>query len=71
MSFQRTGMEGRSIAEALIEQARHLGYQAMLLDTLPSMLRAEELYTSLGFKPTAAYRYNPALGASFLRLELR
>ena len=67
----RRGGVGRTIAEALIEQARHLGYQAILLDTLPSMIRAQELYTLLGFEPTAAYRYNPAPGARFLRLELR
>ena len=67
----RRGGAGRTIAEALIEQARHLGYQTMLLDTLPSMSRAQELYASLGFKPTAAYRYNPVPGTSFLRLELR
>src|ERR1700726_1307499 len=67
----RRGGVGRTIAEALIEQARQLGYQAMLLDTLPSMIRAQELYALLGFEPTAAYRYNPAPGARFLRLELR
>ena len=44
----RHGGAGRTIAEALIEQARHLGYQAMLLDTLPSMIRAQELYSLLG-----------------------
>jgi putative acetyltransferase len=60
----RRGGVGRTIAEALIEQARHLGYQGMLLDTLPSMIRAQELYSLLGFEPTAAYRYNPAPGAS-------
>lgn len=67
----RRGGAGRTIAETLIEQARQLGYQAMLLDTLPSMIRAQELYTLLGFKPTAAYRYNPVPGTRFFRLELR
>jgi putative acetyltransferase len=67
----RRGGAGRTIAEALIKQARHLDYRTMLLDALPSMTRAQELYTSLGFKPTAAYRYNPVPGTSFLRLELR
>jgi putative acetyltransferase len=59
------------IAEALIEQARYRGYRAMFLDTLPSMIRVQELYTLLGFKPTPAYRYNPVPGANFLRLKLR
>jgi GNAT superfamily N-acetyltransferase len=61
---------GRAIAEALIEQARQLGYQTMLLDTLPSMNKAQDLYKILGFRPTTAYRYNPLPGASFWRLEL-
>jgi hypothetical protein len=42
----RRGGVGRTIAEALIDQARHLGYQAMLLDPLPLMIRAQELYTA-------------------------
>jgi GNAT superfamily N-acetyltransferase len=67
----RRGGTGRTIAKALIKQARHLGYQTILLDTLPSMSRAQALYTSLGFKSTAAYRHNPVRGASFFQLELR
>ncbi len=60
---------GRIVADALIQQARQAGYKAMLLDTLPSMIGAQALYTSLGFKPTPAYRYNPVPGASFWKLE--
>jgi putative acetyltransferase len=66
----RAGGIGRAIAEALIDRARRLGYETMLLDTLPSMSRAQALYASLGFKLTPAYRLNPVLGASFWKLEL-
>ena len=66
----RGGGVGRIVAEALIQHARQRRYQSMLLDTLPSMVGAQALYTSLGFKPTPAYRYNPVPGASFWRLEL-
>jgi GNAT superfamily N-acetyltransferase len=62
---------GRIIAEALIEQARQLRYMSMLLDTLPSMHGAQALYSSLGFRSTSAYRYNPVPGASYWRLEFR
>ena len=66
----RGGRVGLALATTLIEGARHLGYKRMLLDTLPSMKRAHGLYASLGFRPTAHYRYNPVPGASFLELPL-
>jgi putative acetyltransferase len=62
---------GRAIAQALIQDARHRGYHTMLLDTLPSMKAAVALYVSLGFRATAAYRYNPVPGAIFLELPLQ
>jgi GNAT superfamily N-acetyltransferase len=61
---------GRRIAEMLIDAARRLGYRAMLLDTTPSMPRAQQLYTSLGFKTVAPYRFNPIDGATYWRLDL-
>ncbi len=61
---------GRALAMALIAEARRRGYEAMLLDTLPSMQGAQRLYASLGFEPTAPYRFNPVEGTSFLRLVL-
>ncbi len=62
---------GRALAEALIAEAQRSGYDRMVLDTLPTMRSAHELYISLGFRPIAAYRYNPVPGASFWELLLR
>ena len=62
---------GRVLARGIVSVARQLGYAHLLLDTLPSMSEAHSLYASLGFKPTAAYRYNPVPGTAFLQLDLR
>jgi putative acetyltransferase len=66
---RRSGL-GRRLAEAVIEEARSRGYARMLLDTLPSMGAAQELYRSLGFHETDPYRHNPVPGATFLALSL-
>jgi hypothetical protein len=54
----------------LITEAKRIGYKEMLLDTLSSMKRAEDLYQSLGFTPITPYRYNPLPGAAFFQLQL-
>jgi putative acetyltransferase len=59
----------RLVVHALIEHAQQRCYRSMLLDTLPSMVGAQSLYATLGFKPTTAYRYNPVPGATFLKLD--
>lgn len=66
---QRLGI-GRTIALALIDHARTLGYRTMRLDSLPTMRGAHALYRSLGFEPTAAYTFNPTPGVTFMKLEL-
>lgn len=62
---------GRLLAEGIVAAARRIGYAKLLLDTLPGMREALSLYASLGFKPTAAYRFNPLPDAVFLELRLR
>ena len=61
---------GRVLVERIIAEARQLGYRSLLLDTLPFMKEAQSLYLSMGFRPTAAYRFNPIAGSAFLRLDL-
>jgi len=61
---------GRTLAEAAIRFATVTGYERMRLDTLPMMERAQELYRSLGFMPTDAYRFSPVPGTVFLELVL-
>ena len=61
---------GRALAEAVISEARLIGYQRMRLDTLPSMSEAAVLYERLGFRDIEPYTENPVPGARFLQLVL-
>lgn len=67
--FQGLGI-GKALAEAVIAEARGIGYVSMRLDTVPSMARAQGLYRALGFREIPPYRFNPIPGTAFLELRL-
>jgi ribosomal protein S18 acetylase RimI-like enzyme len=61
---------GKTLAQAVINEARAIGYKKMRLDTIESMQAARALYTSLGFYHIGPYRYNPIDGASYMEIKL-
>lgn len=72
--YVRPGFRGAKLGLALVERviaaAREIGCRALVLDTLSTMRRAQELYRGLGFVETDAYYDCPVAGTVFLRLEL-
>jgi len=69
-SYRGRGL-GRRIARTVLRRARQLGYERVVLDTLPTMTAAIELYRSMGFRPIRAYWQHPVPGALFFGLSLR
>ena len=61
---------GRRLADALITEARAIGYHELKLDTLNWMEDARRLYASLGFRECPAYYENPLAGVVYMTLAL-
>jgi ribosomal protein S18 acetylase RimI-like enzyme len=61
---------GETLVRALIGRARAAGYEAVRLDTLPSMTAAQAMYRRLGFRIIPPYPTNPIPGASHYELTL-
>ena len=73
--FVRPALRGKGIARelvhSLITEARAIGYKTMVLDTLPSMQQAHQLYRTLGFREIPSYQNDPIPDALFFELRLR
>jgi ribosomal protein S18 acetylase RimI-like enzyme len=61
---------GKALAQHIIAEAKTIGYDTMVLDTLRTMESALGLYKSLGFVETQAYYENPLDEVVYLRLNL-
>jgi ribosomal protein S18 acetylase RimI-like enzyme len=74
--FLRSGYRsrglGRVLVEAIIEEARKLGYTQMRLDTMSDrMAPAIALYKSVGFVEIEPYYQSPVDTTKFMELDLR
>jgi ribosomal protein S18 acetylase RimI-like enzyme len=61
---------GKALMEAVIGEARRIGYREMRLDTLPSMTTAQAMYREAGFRSINPYYETPVGGTVFLALDL-
>ena len=60
----------RALVEALLEASRTAGYALLRLDTHESMIPAQNLYRSYGFREIPPYWDHPVPGVVFFELEL-
>ena len=61
---------GRSLAVAVIEEARKRNFNRVVLDTLPKLAPAIALYRDLGFRETGPYLVSPTPGAICFELRV-
>lgn len=61
---------GKALVDAVIHEARRIGYHEMRLDTLPDMAEAVGLYRRAGFGPIDPYYHNPIAGTVYLGRSL-
>jgi putative acetyltransferase len=68
--FRGKGL-GRALADRILAEARHIGYERIRLDTVePVMKDAVAMYRRLGFREIAPYCKNPMAGALYMELLL-
>jgi len=61
---------GEQISKRLLELAREIGYEVMVLDTLERLTSAVRLYQRLGFEKCDAYYDNPLPTVMYFKKEL-
>jgi ribosomal protein S18 acetylase RimI-like enzyme len=68
--FRGKGL-GRALADHILVEARHIGFERIRLDTVePVMKDAVAMYRRLGFREIAPYCKNPMAGALYMELLL-
>lgn len=60
----------KKLCEIIISDAIKIGYEKILLDSLPDMYAAQHLYRLLGFEEIDAYYTNPVEGTIYMSKKL-
>lgn len=72
--YVRPAFRGKHIGERLVQQiiadAKEIGYTWMLLDTLPFLKRAIQMYKACGFYEVPGYNNSPMDTSIYMRLDL-
>lgn len=68
-AYRSSGL-GKQLVKAVIRAARHAGHEQLVLDTLPTMIVAQELYRRLGFVEIAPYNTAYVPGTRFFSIKL-
>ena len=72
--YVRPAFRGQGLASALVarilDEAREIGYRAILLDTLPALESAVRMYRGLGFYEILCYNDSPVEKTYFFQLDL-
>lgn len=61
---------GRQLADLVVGAATACGYKSMVLDTLPKLNLAQQMYARMGFKEMAPYYENPLPGVVYMKKTL-
>lgn len=62
---------GEQLMQVVVNTTRQLGYQRLVLDTVPQTVAAQALYLRMGFMRIAPYYTGPTLATDFFELSLQ
>ncbi|MBR5246760.1 MAG: GNAT family N-acetyltransferase [Clostridia bacterium] len=61
---------GKTLAQRVVTDAKEIGYEQMLLDTLPFLEKAIKMYKQMGFYKIDCYNNSPMDNSIYFKLDL-
>jgi ribosomal protein S18 acetylase RimI-like enzyme len=68
--FRNKGI-AKFLVEMIVSDAKVIGYDSMLLDTLPFLTTAIEMYKKIGFYEIGCYNDSPLDNTIYMKLDLK